>query len=54
MVNLEGMFANKKVHEQAEIFNKVLMKIFSNFIPNKNVNFNDPHGSMDLILQNRK
>ena len=29
------LFSDKNVHEQAELFNKTLLNIFNNFIPNK-------------------
>ena len=41
MVNWEAMFANKNFHEQANKINKVLMNVFSSFIPNKNVTFDE-------------
>ena len=37
----EFLFFNKNVHQQVYIFNKTLMNIFSNFIPNKYVTFKD-------------
>ena len=40
-VDWEFLFFNKNVHQQVYIFNKTLMNIFSNFIPNKYVTFND-------------
>ena len=40
-VDGEFLFINKNVHQQVSIFNKTLMNIFSNFIPNKYVIFND-------------
>ena len=40
-VDWEFLFSNKNVHQQVYIFNKTLMSIFSNFIPNKYVTFND-------------
>ena len=41
MVNSEAMFANRKLHEQVKIVDKVLMNIFTNFIPNKNLTYDD-------------
>ena len=41
IVNWEAMFANKNVHEQVNIFNKILMNIFLNFTPNKKVIFDN-------------
>ena len=40
-IDWEFLFFNKNVHQQVYIFNKTLMNIFSNFIPNKYVTFND-------------
>ena len=34
-------FPCKNVHQQENIFNKTIINIFSNFIPNKLVNFED-------------
>ena len=34
-------FYNKTVNKQVSIFNKTIMNIFSNFVPNKQVTFND-------------
>ena len=42
-VDWEFLFSNKNVHQQVNIFNKTLMNIFSNFIPNKYVTFNDKY-----------
>ena len=35
------MFSYKNVHQQANIFNKTIIYIFSNFIPNILVTFHD-------------
>ena len=35
------MFSCKNVHQQVYIFNKTIINIFSNFIPNKLVTFDD-------------
>ena len=35
------MFSYKNVHQQVNIFNKTIVNIFSNFIPNKLVTFDD-------------
>ena len=35
------LFSNKTVHQQVKILNNTLMNVFSNFIPNKLVTFND-------------
>ena len=35
------MFSHKNVHQQVNIFNKTIINIFSNFIPNKLVTFDD-------------
>ena len=40
-VDWEFLFFNKNVHQQVYIFNKTLINIFSNFIPNRYVTFND-------------
>ena len=39
MFHWKAMFANKNVDENVNIFNKVLINVFSNFIPNKNITF---------------
>ena len=41
LVNWKTLFHNKTVHKQVSIFNETLMNIFSNFIPNKYVTFDD-------------
>ena len=41
MINWEAKFANKSVHYQVYIFHKTLMDVFSNFLPNKTVVFDD-------------
>ena len=41
LVNWETLFPNKTVHKQVSIFNETLMNIFSSFIPNKYVTFDD-------------
>ena len=41
LVNSETLFHSKTVHKQVSIFNETLMNIFSNFIPNKYITFND-------------
>ena len=40
-VNWEFLFQNKNVHEQVLILNKTLLNVFSNYVPNKIVTFND-------------
>ena len=40
-VDWKFMFSNKNVHQQVNIFNKTIINIFSNFIPNKLVTFDD-------------
>ena len=40
-VNWESLFQNKSVHEQVLILNKTLLNVFSNYVPNKIVTFND-------------
>ena len=39
--NWQGSFTNLPINEQVNLFNSTLMNIFSNFIPNKTVTFND-------------
>ena len=41
LVNWDVMFNNNSVHKQVSIFNEILLNIFSNFIPNKVVTFDD-------------
>ena len=40
-VDWKFMFFCKDIHQQANIFNKTIINMFSNFIPNKLVGFND-------------
>ena len=40
-VDWKFMFSCKNVHQQVNIFNKTIINIFSNFIPNKLVTFDD-------------
>ena len=40
-INWRLLFPNKSVHQQVKILNNTLMNVFSNFIPNKLVTFND-------------
>ena len=40
-VDWKFMFSYKNVHQQANIFNKTIIYIFSNFIPNILVTFHD-------------
>ena len=35
------LFSGKNVHDQVELFNKTLLNIFHNFIPNKIILFDD-------------
>ena len=37
----EFLFSNKSVNQQVIIFNRSVMNVFSNFVPNKFVTFND-------------
>ena len=54
MINWEAMFANKSVHDQVNIFNKTLINVFLNFIPNKTVVFDDKDPPwMNEILENK-
>ena len=41
LVNWETLFNNKAVNKQVSIFNETIMNIFSNFVPNKLVTFDD-------------
>ena len=41
MIGWNFLFFNKNVHEQVSILNRTLMNVFSSFIPNKLVTFND-------------
>ena len=41
LVNWEHLFLNKSVHNQVSIFNKTLINVFTNFIPNKIITCND-------------
>ena len=40
-VDWEFLFSNKSVNQQVVIFNRSVMNVFSNFVPNKFVTFND-------------
>ena len=40
-INWKFLFSNRSVHQQVDILNNTLMNVFSNFIPNKLVTFND-------------
>ena len=40
-VDWEFLFSNKSVNQQVIIFNRSVMNVFSNFVPNKFVTFND-------------
>ena len=40
-VDWEFLFSNKSVTKQVIIFNQSVMNVFSNFVPNKFVTFND-------------
>ena len=54
MINWEAMFANKSAHDQVNIFNKTLINVFLNFIPNKTVVFDDKDPPwMNEILENK-
>ena len=39
--NWENLFLGKDVNEQVQLFNQTILNIFKNFIPNKNVTFDD-------------
>ena len=39
--NWEKLLENKNVNEQVYLFNKTMLNIFHNFIPNKNIIYND-------------
>ena len=40
-INWRFLFSNKSVHQQVKILNNTLVNVFSNFVPNKLVTFND-------------
>ena len=40
-VDWKFLFSCKNVNQQVKIFNKTIINIFSNFVPNKLVTFND-------------
>ena len=41
IVNWDVMFHLKRVHEQVNVFNDVVINIFANFIPNKITEIDD-------------
>ena len=41
MVDWQFIFLNKNTHEQVTILNDIIMNIFSNYIPNKDITIND-------------
>ena len=51
LVNWETLFQNKTVHKQVSMFNETLMSIFSDFIPDKYISFDDryPPWMNDLV-----
>ena len=55
-VNWETLFNNKIVNKQVSIFNETIMDIFSNFVPNKQVTFDDSNPSWvnDFVKGNIK
>ena len=40
-INLQNLFLNKDFHQQVRTLNCIMINVFSNFIPNKVVTFND-------------
>ena len=40
-VDWDFVFSNKNVHQQAQYLNKVLMNVFTNYIPNKLITIDD-------------
>ena len=38
---MQNLFRGKNVNEQVYLFNKTILNIFKNFIPNKNATFDD-------------
>ena len=40
-VDWDFVFSNKNVHQQAQHLNKVLMNVFTNYIPNKFITIDD-------------
>ena len=51
---MSRLFSGKNVHEQDELFNKTLLNIFHNFIPNKIIvcDDRDPPWMNDEIKKN--
>ena len=41
LIDWHFMFLNKTVHEQVSVFNNCLFNIFTNYIPHKNIIFDD-------------
>ena len=41
MFNWEFLFSNKNVHDQVSTFNNALANIFSNYIPNRYLTFDE-------------
>ena len=46
-VNWNQLFQNKNVNEQVAILNNIILNIFSNFVPNKILTFDDRDPPMD-------
>ena len=46
-VNWNQVFQNKNVNEQVAILNNIILNIFSNFVPNKILTFDDRDPPMD-------
>ena len=40
-INWQNLFLNKDVHQQLRTLNDIVINVFSNFVPNKIVTFND-------------
>ena len=55
-VDWKFMFSYKNVQQQLNIFNKTIINIFSNFIPNKLVTFDDkdPPWITEKLKEKRK
>ena len=53
-VNWDTLFYNKIVTRQVSIFNETIMNIFSNFVPNKLVTFDDSNSPwMNDFMKNK-
>ena len=54
-MNWKILFNNKTVNKQVSILNETIINIFSNFVPNKRVTFNDSDPRwMNDYIKNKK